>query len=207
MYWRISIVSLILLGAVPPANAVEIATYGTGLMSCSTYVNAREGESADEVTFIDWLVGYLSGVNATSNRRNNVLGISGIRETMYKLDHFCRTRPLVQFGEAVGMLVMGASAAPGAHSVEVTNYGSGFKSCETYIEAREPQSLDNAEFLDWLGGYLSGVNAISLRTNNILGGSELTQAIYWLDNYCNAHPKEPFAMAVGALVTADHRNR
>jgi hypothetical protein len=99
---------------------------------------------------------------------------------------------------------VGRSSAPGAQSVEVTQYGSGFKSCETYIDGRDPQSLDYTEFLGWLGGYLSGVNAISLKTNDVLGSSDLTQAIYWLDSYCNANPRQPFALAVQALVTERH---
>jgi hypothetical protein len=207
MCWRATIIFLTLLSAAPAVNAVEIATYGTGLMPCSAYVDARERESADQIPFVDWLVGYLSGVNATSTRRNNILGPSDVKGAMDNLDHVCRTRPQVHFADAVGMLTMGASSAPGAHSVEVTNYGSGFKPCRTYIEAREPQSPDSAEFIDWLGGYLSGVNAISLHTNDILGASQLTQAVYWLDDYCSSHPVEPFALAVGALVDARHRNR
>jgi len=103
--------------------------------------------------------------------------------------------------------MLAASSTSGAHSVDVTRYGSGFKPCRSYIEAREPQSMDTAEFIDWLGGYLSGVNAISLKYNDILGASQLTQAVYWLDEYCSSHPVEPFAVAVGALVDASHRNR
>src|SRR5665213_334518 len=207
MYWRASIVSLILLVAAPVVKAVEITTYGPGLMSCNAYLAARDSESADELPFIDWLVGYLSGVNATSSRRNNILGLSDVKAAMYELDNFCRARPAARFAEAAGMFVMGASSAPGAHSVEVADYGSGFKSCATYIEARAPQSLDGAEFTDWLGGYLSGVNAISLKTNNILGGAELPQAMYWLDNYCTANLPEPFAAAVGALVGQSYPKR
>ncbi len=206
MSWRASIVALILLAAAPAAHAAEVTTYGTGLMSCEAYLNARETDAADDVNFIDWLVGYLSGVNATSTRRNNVLGAADVREAMERLENLCQARPHVQFAAAAGVLITAGSATPGAHSVNVTQYGFGFKSCETYIEARDPQSIDRTEFIDWLGGYLSGVNAISLKTNDILGGSDLAQAVYWLDSYCDANPSQPVAMAAATLVTEQLRN-
>ncbi len=167
--------------------------------------------------FIDWLVGYFSGANATSNRHNNILGPSDINTAMVRLDEICRHKPSAQFAAAAGTLMFGAASAAGAHSVEVTRYGSGFKPCQSYIAARGPQSIDSEEFIQWLGGYLSGVNAISLHTNDVLGTSELDQAVYWLDTYCSSHPVEPFSQAVSALVysgpitsalvDSGHRNR
>jgi hypothetical protein len=198
---RATIVCLLLLAVAVEAKSADVTTYGTGLVPCSAYVDARQKESSAEVvSFTDWLVGYFSGANATSNRRNNILGPSDINAAMVRLDEICRHKPSAQFAEATGNLMFGAASAAGAHSVELTRYGSGFKPCQSYIEARGPQSIDGEEFIQWLGGYLSGVNAISLRTNDVLGTSELDQAVYWLDDYCSSHPVAPFSQAVSALV-------
>lgn len=218
MYARATIVCLLLLGVTLEARSAAVTTYGTGLIPCSAYLDARQKESSAEILpFIDWLVGYFSGANATSNRHNNILGASDITAALTRLDGICRHQPEAQFAKAAGTLMLGAASAAGAHSVEVTRYGSGFKPCQSYIEARGPQSIDGDEFIQWLGGYLSGVNAISLRTDDVLGTSELDQAVYWLDAYCSSHPIEPFSQAVSALVYAGpinsalvdsrHRNR
>jgi hypothetical protein len=213
-----TIVCLLLLGMTFEARSADVTTYGTGLIPCGTYMDARQRESSAEVVpFIDWLVGYFSGANATSNRHNNILGPSDITAAMGRLDEICRHKPSAQFAQAAGTLMLGSASAAGAHSVEVTQYGSGFKPCQSYIEARGPQSVDGEEFIHWLGGYLSGVNAISLRTNDVLGTSELDKAVYWLDAYCSSHPVAPFSQAVSALVysgpidsalvDSGHRNR
>ncbi|MGH9521874.1 MAG: hypothetical protein ACRD3E_05025 [Terriglobales bacterium] len=218
MYARATIVCLLLLGVTLEARSADVTTYGTGLVPCSAYLDARQKESSAEVVpFIDWLVGYFSGANATSRRHNNILGASDIAAALTRLDVICRHQPKAQYAVAAGSFMFGAASAAGAHSVEVTRYGSGFKPCQSYIEARGPQSSDSEEFMQWLGGYLSGVNAISLRTNDVLGTSELDQAVYWLDAYCSSHPVEPFSVAVSALVYAGplsstladsrHRNR
>lgn len=221
MYWHAVIISVLLMGAgvVPAAHATEITTYGSGLRSCGAYVDAREWDNADVVGFTDWLGGYFSGVNTASNHRNNLLGLADFKGAMYWLDHYCRAHPLVHFADAAGLMLLGAKSGPTAHSVEVTSYGSGYKSCGAYLETREQQrtkvllqahaleNVEGVEFIDWLGGYLSGVNAISSSTDNILGDSELIQAVNWLDNYCSAHPPVLFSGAVDALVAAHRRDK
>jgi hypothetical protein len=126
---------------------------------------------------------------------------------MYWLDGYCRKNPSAHFAEAAGMFLIGASSMTGAHSVEVTAYGSGFKSCAVYLEGRERQDVDATAFIDWLGGYLSGVNAMSNSTQDILGRVTLTEAVYWIDSYCSSHSPTPFAAAVEALVAAHHRDK
>ena len=107
------------------------------------------------------------------------------------------------------MLLIVKSSSAGAHSVEVTAYGSGFNSCADYLEARRRQfldgvaSIDRAAFVDWLTGYLSGVNAMSPSTTNVLGQTELPEAVQWLNGYCGAHMTAPFTVAIEALVGAN----
>jgi hypothetical protein len=204
MYGRIVILSMFLIGtgATTTAHAVGVTTYGTGLKSCGAYLEAREQQNADEVAFVDWLSGYLSGVNATSNRTNNILADSNLKQAVYWVGKYCRMHPPNSFAAAAFALLMGASSATATHAAEAMAYGAGFKSCGTYLDAREQRNTDEMAFVDWLGGYLSGVNAISKGSTNILGTSDITGAIYWLDNYCREHAPARFAAAVDARVAA-----
>ncbi len=205
MHRQMILLAAILVGldAVFPAGGAEVATYGTGLRSCSAYVQAVAQDSADEVQFVDWLSGYMSGANATArHRRNNLLGMSDLKGAMYWLGDYCRGHTSEPFARAVGMLAITSSAQPDIHAPEVTDYGSGFKGCRIYVQARREPTDNGAEFRDWLAGYLSGVNALSISTDDVLGGLELAEALHWLDAYCEQHPPEPYASAVAALVTA-----
>jgi hypothetical protein len=205
MYRYTTMLLLLLLGAVaaPLAAAGEVTTYGAGLKSCRAYLDARDGTIADEVDFVDWLDGYFSAVNRTSNHRNNILGLTDLKLALERLDDNCRARPDQHFAEAAGLLILGARPGPATHVIEVTTYGSADKACHLFVEGREQQQAEYwAEFLHWLGGYLSGVNAMSLRTDNVLGAAELADAVHWLDIFCSAHPVTPFGAAVEALIVA-----
>jgi hypothetical protein len=208
MDWRAVIIAMFLIGAgaVTAAHA-SVITYGAGLKSCGEYLDAREQQTADEVSFLDWLAGYVSGVNAISNRTNNVLGDSNLMGAVYWLGRYCHAHPVTPVAVALDMLVVGARSTTARQTVEVTTYGAGFKSCGTYLVAREQQNTDEPAFIDWLGGYLSGVNAMSLSTDNILGNSDLTGAISWLDNYCRANPGTRFAAAVDARLDPNHHDK
>jgi hypothetical protein len=209
MCWRAAIVSMFLIGAgaATAVHAVEVTTYGAGLQSCGAYLDDREKQNADEVAFIDWLSGYVSGVNATSIHTNNILGDSNLKAAVYRLGNYCRSHPLTTVAVALDVFLITGSSTTARRAVEATIYGAGFKSCGTYLDAREKQNPDEVAFIDWLGGYLSGVNAMSLSTNNILGSSDLTGAIYWLDDYCRANPGTRFAVAVDARVAPNRRDK
>jgi hypothetical protein len=205
MYRYSTMLSLLLLGAVvaPLAAAGEVTTYGSGLKSCRAYLDARDGNVAEAVDFIDWLGGYFSAVNRTSNHRNNILGLADLKVALERLDNNCRARPDLHFAEVAGLLVLGAKPGPATHVIEVTTYGSADKACHLFVEARAQQQAEYwAEFLHWLGGYLSGVNAMSLRTDNVLGAVGLGDAVHWLDIFCSTHPVTPFGAAVDELIVA-----
>jgi hypothetical protein len=206
MYRRAAVFSTFLISAImaPAAHAIGVMTYGAGLESCKTYLDARQEAGAEQVVFVDWLSGYFSGVNKTSTHRNNFFGLSDLKGAMAWLDAYCSARPEAYFAVAVGGLVLNGKPGPAAHSMEDINYGSADKSCAVYIEARDQTDAiyrgASSEFTTWLSGYVSGVNTISLRTNNVLGSAELSDAISWLDRYCSAHLQTSFSKAVEALV-------
>jgi hypothetical protein len=205
MIRAVATVGILLLGAgAGTVHADEITAYGVGLKSCRAYLEARErGTPADQVVFVDWLSGYISGVNQTSRHRNNFLGLRDLGEAMQRIDEYCHARPVAPLAEGAGTLVLAAGTGPSAHAMEATTYGSADKSCMKYLEVRgEQDPVNGAEFRDWLAGYLTGVNTISMKTNNVLGSTELLDAIRWIDNWCHANPLASLGGAADALVIA-----
>ena len=195
------LLALLVVAAAPVTHAENVTTYGAGLRSCRSYLEARGGDIAAQVVFVDWLSGYVSAVNQTSNHRNNMLGLTHLDVALERLDVDCRAQPGLHFAAAAGLLIMGSKPGPATHAIGTTTYGSADKSCQTFVEARDQHDAAYwAEFLDWLGGYVSGVNAMSLRTSNVLGDAQLADAMRWLDTFCTAHPVTRFGAAVDALV-------
>jgi hypothetical protein len=191
--------------AAQAVQAEAVTTYGAGLKSCKAYLDARGGTAPEQARFIDWLSGYFSGVNKTSAHRNNFLGLADLGAALNSLDTYCDSRPRAAFAEAAAALIFGAKVGPSSHTLDgATSYGAADKSCQVYRDARAQREVEYwTEFTDWMGGYLSGVNAISLRTANILGDAQLTDAVRWLDDYCDAHSPTSFGAAVEALVVAN----
>ena len=200
---------LLTAGAISASYGDAVTTYGVGLKSCQSYLSTLNGEDAVErVTFIDWLSGYASAVNRTSQHRNNFLGLTDLGEALRHIESYCEARPLAPFALAASHIVYGAHTGPATHTPEPVSYGSADKTCGQYLQAREDRNrIDGAEFRDWLAGYLSGVNAISLASGNVLGNSELLDAVRWLDDWCSGHPFVSYSAAAEELVSAQQRER
>lgn len=200
------IITALALFTMPAAYAAPVTTYGAGLKTCKTYLDARQSDAGEQVAFVDWLSGYFSAVNKTSRHRNNFFGLSDLSHALTWLDDYCSTRSTVPIAAAAGIMLLGAKPGPAAHAPEAISYGSADRSCESYVEARQQRDdtyfEDSAEFTNWLGGYMSGVNAMSFSTNNVLGSAELSDAVSWLETYCNAHPQTAFGAAVDALIVS-----
>lgn len=199
------IVSIFVMGALTAtAHGEAITTYGAGLKSCKAYLEARQSDTGAQVVFVDWLSGYFTGVNKTSRHRNNFFGLSDLSRAMTWLDDYCSTRPAVPVAAAAGIMLLGSKTGPAAHTLEATSYGSADKSCDAYLQARQERDevyfAESSEFTNWLGGYVSGVNAMSFSTSNVLGSAELSDAVSWLETYCSAHPQTAFGTAVDALI-------
>ena len=204
MHWRIATISLFVLGVggAMTTRAEGVTTYGAGLESCGEYLEARDGQSSEEMVFVEWFSGYLSGVNSTYNRANNILADSNLKQAMYWVEKYCRAHPTASFGTAAFALLRAASSTTRTQDTKPITYGAGLKSCATYLHAREQRDPEEMDFVDWLGGYLSGVNAISLGTTNILGTSDIAGSIPWLDSYCGENVSAHFAAAVDARLAA-----
>jgi hypothetical protein len=204
MHWRVMMAAICVagLGVSTSANAVNVTTYGNGLDTCASYLDAHEQQSSNEIAYLDWLSGYFSGVNATSSRTNNILGNSNLKGAVAWVGRYCRAHADAPFSAAAFALLMGASASTATQAAEPMGYGAAFKTCSSYLDARAHGNGDDMVFVDWLGGYLSGVNAISKHTTNVLGTADLTSAIFWLDHYCRENSPAAFAAAADARVAA-----
>ncbi len=81
-------------------------------------------------------------------------------------------------------------------------FGSGGFSCGKYLsdlsdlsEHAQICELARIAYLAWLQGYLSGFNAQTPGVYNILEGTDIDGAIGWVNNYCQQHPTDTFAIA------------
>jgi hypothetical protein len=204
---RVLMVSMFLMGtgAAMAAHA-KVVTYGIGLKTCEMYMAAKLEQSQEELSMLDWLAGYVSGVNSASN--HNVFGDSALDGAVYWLDDFCKSHPPTEIAVALDLMVVSARSRTAVRRVELTTYGTGYKPCAEYLSARAEPTRAQIAFIDWLGGYVSGVNAISPSTDDALRATDLTPAVYWLDTYCGANPDAHFADAIEArLAISNPRDR
>ncbi len=203
---RIAAGLLVVLGiAGVSAARAEVVQYGAGLRTCAEFVAAKEEQPAVEVEVLDWLAGYVSGTNLAFIRINSVLGDTNLGGAASWLGTFCRTHPTTLVAVATDVLVANSRASRARVAVELTTYGAGYKSCAVYMKAREQPSADEASFLSWLAGFVSGVNAVSLHTDDVLGDPDLSATIQWLDVYCQGNPQHQFAAAVTARLAIPDR--
>jgi len=199
MFARAMLALMFIMGASAAIAAhSEVVTYGVGFKTCEAYSTAKELQGPDEVSILDWLAGYVSGVNSTTLHFNNILGDTNLAGAVYWLDDYCRIHPSTEIAVALDMMIMRARSTTSRNTVELTTYGTGDKSCEVYLGARGEDTAAQIAFIDWLGGYVSGFNAVSVKTDNALNDVDLTPAVYWLDNYCRANPDTLFVQAIEA---------
>jgi hypothetical protein len=76
-------------------------------------------------------------------------------------------------------------------------YGFGTKSCGAYLDARAHNKELETAFTTWATGLFTGINAVRGGDTDVLKGTDMQGAMYWLDNYCHGNPTTMFA---GALI-------
>ena len=100
-------------------------------------------------------------------------------------------------------VVGNAADSKGAYSIVLPKDGT-IGSCGTYVVARdEGRRGDYRKVNDhsaWLMGYLTGYNARTSDTYDIMGNKDLQSLLLWLENYCKQHPLDSFAVAVNFLI-------
>jgi len=101
------------------------------------------------------------------------------------------------------LVSISTAAADPVHSVAIG--GAGSDACSTWMADRSPappltQAISQSR-VQWILGFLSGVNLFGQRSGELKGGVDDPKgALLWIDNYCGAHPTDPLFAAAAALV-------
>ncbi|HKI63721.1 MAG TPA: hypothetical protein VKA16_03755 [Burkholderiales bacterium] len=102
---------------------------------------------------------------------------------------------------------------PGAWARDATGSFEtvGAKSCGSFLQDRQAHGWAYDADTAWVTGYVTAYNALTPDTGNILGDTDVSGAMLWLQNYCKANPSNDLAEGMLAL-TAElyprrHRTR
>lgn len=67
--------------------------YGVGRQNCSTYLEARKAGGFEEISYKNWIMGYLTSVNQSTPKTYDILGESDIQGALAWLDRHCEKYP------------------------------------------------------------------------------------------------------------------
>jgi hypothetical protein len=109
-------------------------------------------------------------------------------------------RHIIQSAIVLGAVVGSPVSALAADDTWAAR-GPGIKSCEYWTAAFKHDEEAAAGLVDWLSGFMSGVNASrSLNSQNgkISTDMSIKDLLMWMNNYCAEHPSN--AISSGAQV-------
>lgn len=78
-------------------------------------------------------------------------------------------------------------------------WGEGGLSCFQFSKARVAEK--DEPFKAYLRGYLTSYNTLSDDTYSITGSMNLTEALEWIDNYCDEKSIDSFDRSIHMLIT------
>jgi hypothetical protein len=81
-----------------------------------------------------------------------------------------------------------------AAATDVTVFGAGTQSCGKFLASAE-HSADRVGYWGWAAGFLTATNDIKNQQVSI----DMDGAMAWVENYCRAHPLDPYFVALDAL--------
>lgn len=90
------LILLSLLPALPVVAADEHGMYwiyGVGRQNCSTYLDARKAGGFEEISYKNWIMGYLTSVNQSTAQTYDILGESDFLSALAWLDRHCEKYP------------------------------------------------------------------------------------------------------------------
>jgi hypothetical protein len=67
--------------------------YGVGRQNCSTFLEARKAGGFEEISYKNWIMGYLTAVNHTTPHTYDILGKAEIQGALTWLDRHCEKYP------------------------------------------------------------------------------------------------------------------
>lgn len=87
---------LLILLAVPVWASDEHGRYwiyGVGRQECTTYLEARKAGGFEELSYKNWIMGYLTAINHSSKDTYNILGQNDFQGALAWLDQHCQKNP------------------------------------------------------------------------------------------------------------------
>lgn len=93
---KLLLILLSLLAVLPAWAADEHGLYwiyGVGRQKCSTYLEARKAGGFEEISYKNWIMGYLTSVNQSTPQTYDILGESDIQGALAWLDRHCEKYP------------------------------------------------------------------------------------------------------------------
>jgi hypothetical protein len=99
--------------------------------------------------------------------------------------------------------ISGALARDASGSFETV----GAKSCAAFMRDHKAQGWAYNADTAWVTGYLTAYNALSPDTSNILGETDVSGAMLWLQKYCQSFPTRGLADGMLALTAHLQPNR
>ena len=85
--------------------------------------------------------------------------------------------------------------------------GVGNNTCSDYVSKVDEDKVDQAGYVAWLGGYISGYNSWMQYTHDIKGNAGMAELGEWLYKNCKNNPRKRFMAAVQSLVRELYPNR
>jgi len=67
--------------------------YGVGSENCEVYLEARNNGGASEISYKNWLSGYLTSTNRSSDDTYNLLGETDFQGALSWIDMYCGKNP------------------------------------------------------------------------------------------------------------------
>jgi hypothetical protein len=91
------LLAVLLLGLALPVQAADehgrYWIYGVGRQACTTYLEARKAGGIEELSYKNWIMGYITAVNQNSADTYNILGQYDFQGAMVWLDQYCQKNP------------------------------------------------------------------------------------------------------------------
>ena len=85
------------------------------------------------------------------------------------------------------------------------------RSCGQYVTARDEQRRAKYRkintYITWIYGYLTAYNTLTSDTYDIMGQTDRSAILLWLENYCKQNPLKRFAEAMELLTDELHPRR
>jgi len=90
---------------------------------------------------------------------------------------------------------------PGAWARDATGSFEtvGARPCGTFLQDKQAHGWAYDADTAWVTGYVTAYNALTPDTSNILGDTDVSSAMLWLQNYCKANPANGLAEGMLAM--------